>query len=508
MITADNDVSPAAELRRSGDVTVLVCLAATTVLVHVLTGHQYGFHRDELATLEDARHLAWGFVAYPPITPFFGRLSLILFGTSLTGFRFFAAVAEAVALVFIGLMARELGGRRGAQLVAFAAGVPFCLIGGALMQYVSFDYLCWVLVTYFVIRLLKTEDARWWLAIGAAIGFGMMAKYTMGFFVIGIVVGVVATPARKYFASKWLWLGVVLSILIFLPNLIWQAQHHFISLDFLKHIHERDIRWGRTQDFLPGQLRLTLLALPLALAGLYFYLIAAPGRRFRMLGWMYVVTLLLFVVAKGRWYYMGGTYPMLFAAGAVWGETWLSSIGRGWAWTVRGLAWTALVCDVILMATIALPSAPVNSARWKFAAKNNGDLVEELGWPELTGEVARIRESLPADERARSGILAANYGEAGALALYGPGYHLPRPISGINSFWAKGYGDPPPGTLIVLGFSQRFRDANFSSCELAGHVPNPYGVENEETHDHPDIYVCRGMKQSWPEFWKDFQYYG
>jgi hypothetical protein len=512
MIDADRRVPPAegqARLGRgSGDLAILICIATATVLVHVLTGHQYGFHRDELATLEDARHLAWGFVAYPPVTPFFGRLSLSLFGTSLAGFRFFAAVAQAVALVVIGLMTRELGGRRGAQLVAVAAGIPFCLGGGALMQYVSFDYLSWVLVAYFVVRLLKSEDARWWLAIGAAIGLGMMTKYAMGFFVVAIVLGVVATPTRKYFASKWLWLGVVLSILVFLPNLIWQAQHHFISLDFLKHIHERDIRWGRTQNFLPEQLRLTLLAFPLGLAGLYFYLFAAAGKRFRMLGWMFVATLVLFVVAKGRWYYMAGTYPMLYAAGAVWGETWLASIGRAWGWTVRGLAWAALTCDVVLIAAIALPSAPVNSARWKFAAKNNGDLVEELGWPELTAEVARIWESLPADMRARSGILAANYGEAGALALYGPGYQLPRPLSGINSFWAKGYGDPPPETLIVLGFSDRFRAAHFSSCELTGHVPNPYGIENEETHEHPDIYVCRGMKQSWPEFWSDFQYYG
>src|ERR1700749_2348321 len=154
---ADRRIGQAAvnEPRRSGDVTVLICIAATTVLLHVLTGHQYGFQRDELATLEDARHLAWGFVAYPPVTPLFGRLSLILFGTSLAGFRFFAALAQAMALVFIGLMARELGGRRGAQVVAVAAGVPFCLGGGALMQYVSFDYLCWVLVAYFVVRLLK-----------------------------------------------------------------------------------------------------------------------------------------------------------------------------------------------------------------------------------------------------------------------------------------------------------------------------------------------------------------
>ena len=497
-----------AEPRLSGDLALLIALAAATVVVHVFTGHQYGFQRDELATLEDARHLAFGYVAYPPVTPLFGRLSLILFGTSLGGFRFFAAVAEAVALVFIGLMARELGGRRGAQLVAAGAGVAFALGGGALMQYVSFDYLCWVLVSYFVVRLLTSDDPRWWCAIGAAIGFGMESKYTMGFFVIAIVAAVVLTPARKYFGSKWLWVGVALSIVVFLPNLIWQAQHHFVSLDFLSHIHKRDVGEGRADGFWPQQLQLTLLATPLALAGLYFYLIAPAGRRFRMLGWMYVVTLVAFAVAKGRWYYMAGAYPSLYAAGAVWGEQWLAARGSGLRWGLRTAAWMALLCDAALVGVIAMPSAPVNSPRWKFAAKNNGDLVEELGWPELTAEVARIWDSMPAEERAHAGILAANYGEAGAINLYGPALGLPRSISGVNSWWAKGYGNPPPETLIVLGYSEKWRQQTFSSCQLAGHTPNPYGIENEETGDHPDIYICRGLKRSWPEFWRDFQYYG
>jgi 4-amino-4-deoxy-L-arabinose transferase-like glycosyltransferase len=487
---------------------MLVAIALATIVVHLAVGSRYGIHRDELATLDDARHLAWGYVAYPPVTPFFGRISLTLFGTSLVGFRFFAFVVEAIAVVLTGLMARELGGRRGAQLVAAAAAVPFCLAGGALMQYVSFDYLCWVMTAYFVVRLLKTEDPRWWAGIGMAIGLGMMTKYTMGFLVIGIVVGVVATDARKYFSSKWLWIGVGLSVAVFLPNLIWQARNHFVSLDFLSHIHARDVRIGRTKDFLPQQLEMTLLAFPLAVAGLYFYLLAPAGRRFRMLGWMYVVPLVLFVIAKGRAYYLAAAYPMLYAAGAVWGEQLLKSAGRAGAALVRGLAWTALVADIAIAFAFTLPVAPVNSAWWQRAVKIQGDFAEELGWPELVQEVARIRDSLPAQDRAHMGILAANYGEAGAINLYGPGYRLPQALSGINSFWRRGYGDPPPETLIVLGYSDRFRAANFSSCQLAGHTPNPYHIENEETRDHPDIYVCRGLRQSWPEFWSDFQYYG
>jgi 4-amino-4-deoxy-L-arabinose transferase-like glycosyltransferase len=492
----------------TSDTALLLYIALATVVVHWFTGKRYGFHRDELATLEDARHLAWGYVAYPPVTPFFARLSLLLFGTSLTGFRFFAAAAEAGAVVLTGLMAREMGGRRGAQLVAAVAAVPFCLGGGALMQYVSFDYFFWVLAAYSVVRLLKSENPRWWLGIGSAIGLGMETKYTMGFFALGIVAGVLATDARKYLRSRWLWLGVALSILIFLPNVLWQAQNHFISLDFLKHIHERDVRIGRAKDFLPGQIEMTLLAIPLAAMGLYSALISKTGRRFRMLGWMYLVPLVLFVIVKGRAYYLAAAYPMLYAAGSVWGEQWLASMRRGWAITLRTLAWIALTVDIAIIMAVALPTAPINSRWWDVSNKIQGDFREELGWQELVETIAKVRDSLPAQDRARLSVLAGNYGEAGAINLYGPNYGLPRAISGINSFWQHGYGDPPPETLIVVGLSPQFLEENFASCEVVAHTWNRYGVKNEETEDHPDIYVCRGLRKPWPEFWRDFRYFG
>jgi hypothetical protein len=491
----------------SRDLAILVYMALGTVLVHALTGNRYGFQRDELATLDDARHLAWGYVAYPPVTPFFGRLSLLLFGTSLAGFRFFAGLAQATAVVLTGLMARELGGNRGAQLVAAAAGIPFCLGGGALMQYVSFDYLFWTLTAYFVVRLLKSDDARWWVAIGSAIGLGMLSKYTMVFFVTGLTAGVLLTQTRRHLASKWLWLGIAAAVLIFLPNLIWQSQHGFVSLDFLRHIHERDVGMGRTRHFLPEQLELTLAAFPLWIAGLYFCFFSPAGRRYRLLGWMYVVPLLLFVVAQGRAYYLAGAYPMLYAAGAVWGESWLASLRRPSARAVRAIV-SVLIADMFVAAAITLPIAPVNSTWWKAAIKLNGDFPEEIGWPELVETVAKIRDSVPQEDRARLGILGTNYGEAGAINLYGPRYGLPSAISGVNSFWERGYGNPPPETLIVIGLSRRYLETKFASCEVAGHTWNRFGVLNEETRDHPDIFACRHLRQSWPEFWKNFRYFG
>jgi len=225
-----------------GDLVPLFAIALSALLLHFLTGNRYGFNRDELSLLDDARHLSWGYVAYPPVTPLFARLSLLLFGTSLPGFRFFSWLVQVIAVVLTGLMARELGGSRRAQIFAALAAVPFCLGGGALMTYISFDYLCWVLAAYFVIRLLKSGDPRWWLAIGVALGLGMLSKYTMGFFTLGIVGAVLLTDARRFLRSKWLWLGVAISILLVLPNLLWQARHHFVSLDFLRFIHERDVR--------------------------------------------------------------------------------------------------------------------------------------------------------------------------------------------------------------------------------------------------------------------------
>jgi len=493
------------------DTHVLILLALARLLLHLFTNGQYGFHRDELAVLDDGRFLAWGYVAYPPLVPLIGRIAVELFGPSLVGFRFFAALAQSVGMVFTGLMARELGGRRRAQIAAAlaAAIAPMSLIMGAMFQYIAFDYLWWVLLAYAVIRLLKSANPRWWLAIGATIGLGMMTKYTIVFFVAGLVVGVLLTPARRHLGSKWLWGGVGLSLLIFLPTLIWQIQHDFISLEFLSSIHDRDVAIGRADGFLAQQLFVSAnpFTLPLWLAGLAFFFFKEEGKPYRLLGWMYVVALILLAVARGRFYYLAPAYPMLLAAGTVVAERWFAShstrFGRnGWR-----LSWGALVVGAVFGGVLMLPIAPINSALWNMTSQVHDNFVEQVGWPDLVETTAAIFNDLPPDEQAQAGILAGNYGEAGAINLYGPAYGLPEAISGVNSYWLRGYGNPPPQLLIVLGFSQEQVDRVFETCEVAGQVSNRYGVANEETRFHPDIFVCRGLRQSWPEFWATFRYF-
>jgi hypothetical protein len=476
--------------------------AVIMVVVHTLTNGQYGFHRDELATIDDARHLAWGFVAYPPVTPAIARLAFVIFGNSLAGLRFFAALAQGAAIVLTGLMTRELGGKRAAQMVAAVAVAiaPISVVAGELFQYVTFDYLWWVAIAWMMIRLLKSEDPRWWVGIGAFVGIGMMTKYTMGVLVIAMAAGVLlasSSLARRYLRSGWLWAGVAVSIAIFLPNLWWQIQHHLISLGFLREIHARDVRIGRTSGFLLNQLFIpaSLMTVPLWVAGLWFFFFVEEGKRYRAIGWMFVFTFAILLAAKGREYYMGPAYPMLLAAGAVMWERWRP--------VARGFMWGALALGVLLT-PLLMPIAPVNSSLWNSVTSKFYDFREEVGWPDLVDTIAGIRDSLPGG----TAILAGNYGEAGAIDLYGPAHGLPNAISGINSYWLRGYGNPPPQTLIVVGLSRDFLERNFSSCEVAGHVTNRYGVKNEEATEHPDIYVCRGLLRAWPDFWKDFQYFG
>jgi 4-amino-4-deoxy-L-arabinose transferase-like glycosyltransferase len=254
------------------DNLILFAMALAAVLFHILLNGQYGFHRDELDFIMNPRQLDWGYVSYPPITPFFARIGLELFGESLRGLRVLPAIAQGIVMVLAGWMAHDMGGRRNAQiLAAFAVFIaPISLIGGTVIMYFAFDYLWWALVAFFLVRLLATDNPRYWLGIGAGIGLGMMTKYTMAFWVVGLIVAILITPARKYLRSKWLYFGAGLAFLLCLPNLIWQVQHDFISLDFLSAIHARDISWGRTDAFIPEQFYLSTnpLSLPLWLTGL------------------------------------------------------------------------------------------------------------------------------------------------------------------------------------------------------------------------------------------------
>ncbi len=489
---------------RFTDFQILLFVAAVRFVIHLLANNKYGFHQDALAFLANGQQLAWGYVAYPPLTPFIGRIGLELFGPSLVGIKAFAAGAQCIAMVFTGLMAKEFGGGRMAQVIAsVAAGIGIMSLGmSTLFQYITFDYLWWVLIFYCLIRLLKTENPGWWIGVGIFIGLGMMTKYTMAFLLPPLVLVVLLVPQlRRDLTSVWLWIGVGASILIVLPNFIWQVQHNFITLDFLNYISARDRDMGRADGFFTQQLYVNLnpVTLPVAIAGVYFYF-SEQGKKFRPLIYLFFGVLLLFAVAQGRFYYAAPLYPMLLAAGAVVGIDWLNTKNSIAQKRITRTSIGLLVVGAIIGGFIFVPVAPVQSAAWTIANDIHDNYYDQIGWEELVEITAEIytKESESTENLA---IMTSHYGSVSAFHIYGSGYDLPTAISPVNGFWLRGYGSTSPDGVLTIGYQLDQMETHFSDCKLVGRAENKYGIEKP----NPEIYLCQGNKASWDSIWEELQ---
>ena len=492
----------------SSELALLSGLAALYVVIHLLVNGQYGYFRDELAYRDDARHLDWGYVDHPPIAPLVGSLSRLFFGDSLLGFRLGPSLAIAATLFVVGLIARELGGGRLAQFIAVTGLFisPAYLLFGVLFQAVAFEQLFWAIVCLLVVRLVRTDNPKLWIAVGLMIGLSAQNKYSVAFFVVGLVAALLVTPLRRHLLTPWPWLGAGLALVIFLPNLVWLINHDFISLTYTRDINARDVSIGRADGFLTEQLYeiTNPLSLPLWLAGLYFLLF--KQKQYRLLGIVYIIVLVLLLVLHGRSYYLTPAYPVLFAAGGVMMEDWLSR-GPRVKWAYLGL----LIVGGLLVSPIGLPVLPVGSDPWRIIVKVNESYGEMTGWEDLTATVAEVYRGLPAQERADTLIFAGNYGEAGAMSLYGPAYDLPTTISPVNTYfyWSQ-QARLNANTYIVLGYTDRelgYLQTLWDEVQPAvTSITNRYGIENEETRY--GIYVCRRPKVALSQIWPSLRHFG
>jgi hypothetical protein len=301
---------------------------------------------------------------------------------------------------------------------------------------------------------------------------------------------------------------VAIALLIFLPNLLWQIHHDFISYHFLHSIHLRDVRWGRGDrlTFLFKQFFMcaNIYAAPLWIGGLVCYL---RSSRYRPLAWMYLIPAAYFLSAQGVFYYLAPAYPMLIAMGAAEGERWVATLSKLWRRVVKIIFFQGIAVAGAYAIALIVPLT-ASGPLMRYALRQNDALREEIGWDELVKTVAGIRDSLPPGQQASVGVLVGNYGEQGAIEMLGPAYHLPPPISLTNSAWLRGYPTPPPATLIVVGVSREDIDKIFTGCRLAGRNGNSAGVRNEESRYHPDIFLCGGPRLPWPEFWKKYRSFG
>jgi hypothetical protein len=470
---------------------------------------RYGFHRDELYFLDSARHLQASYVDQPVLTPLVARVSLWLFGVSLPGLHLWPALAAWATVVVAGLTAREFGGGRRAQLLAAVATatMPALLAIDHLFGPTAFDVLAWAGLAFIVARIGRTGDSRWWLAAGLVLGLGLANKHSVGLFALGLVAGALLSGGRRMLWNRWFAAGAVIAVAFTVPDLWWQVQHHWATIAMTRALNQENGGLGNIGNWVIGQLIMSAIALVWVwIAGLRF--LWRSGRPlWRALAWAYGLLFVFFALTTGaKIYYLAGAYVYLLAAGAVAIDGWLAA-RRGRA---RNLM-LATAISVAVAVPIVLPVLPVADSGWAYNV--NQELAESVGWPQLVGTVRRVWVSLPPGQRANAVIFTGEYGEAGAINELGRGTGLPQAVSGHNTYWWWGPGNPHASTVVAVapgpadvtgyaGYLRRF----FTRVRTAATLSNRYGVHNQEWGGH--VYVCTGPRHPWAQIWPRLRHYG
>jgi hypothetical protein len=510
---------PAAGRPVSGSGAPLIAwlLPAVTLAFHVATYAGYGYFRDELYYLANGEHLGFGYVEHPPLIGVIAWIVRSTLGDSLFAIRLLPAVAAAVTVWLTQATARELGGGRFAQalggLSAMLAPAFLGLFGLFTMN--AFDVVFWAALWWLAARCLRTGDDRWWLAFGVVAGVGLENKISVLFLGFGLVAGLVLSRRWDMMRSRWLWLGGAAAVLLFLPHVVWQFAHGWPTLEFMRNaVAHKNVALS-PGAFLGAEAVNTFGTLPVWLAGLGFLLLAPAARPYRPLGWAYLVVLGIMLTTNAKPYYLVPAFVAPFAAGGVAFER----LGGGRMGTIcRAAVVILVVASGIIAAPLAKAILP-EDAYVRYAAalgvsppqeerQSLGRLPQSFadmhGWRELADTVARVYHELPAGDQQHACVYASNYGEAGAIDLFGPRLGLPKAISGHNSYFLWGPRDCTGQVIIIIGGTREDHAADFTSLDLAATFTcidcMPY--ENNRT-----IWIGRGLKAPiravWPET-KDF----
>ena len=501
----------------SSDMFPAWLLAAAAIVLQMATNGRYGYFRDELYYLALSHHLAWGYVDLAPMAPFVLCISRTFFGESLHAIRLLPAVALGAEILITGLIARELGGKRFAVLLSCLAVLvaPVIVNNASRFSMNPFESLFWMGSIYFVLRAINHNQPQMLLWSGVLIGLGVENKHSTAFFLISLTAGILLTNERRWLRTKWLWMAAAIIILLALPNLIWQVQHGFptwIDLSNVKKIH-KNVELP-TVAFLKQQV-MTLLPINALvwIAGLGFLLFDREGKRYRVVAATYLVFLAIMDALHGKDYYLAPIYPMLFAAGGVLWQK-LVDAHSGLRWMKVAFPIVLLILGVIVY-PIILPILPPDRIAPYMQALGVGMprtethmesvlpqyFADEFGWPEMVAQVAEVYNKLPADERARTAILAGNYGSAGAIDFFGPRYGLPPSISAHQNYYYWGFRQYTSESLIMLNWD--LDDARYwcQNVEEGPKVDYPYTMSWE----HYTILICHGLKKPLAEAWSHFK---
>lgn len=479
-------------LPRFAAVPVGVVVGVQAVVLTALSG-RYGFHRDELYFRAAGTRPDWGYVDQPPVTPLLARLSTAVFGDTPSGLRVAATVAGVLTVVLVALIAREFGGGRGAQLFAAIATAlsAYVLVVSHMLSTNSTDMLLWTVIVLFGLRLLRTGDGRWWLAIGAAAGLAMANKWLVLLLLSGLGVGVLAFGPRQVLRTWWLAAGVGLAAVLAAPVVAWQASHGFPMLTVAGGISQDDGAENRIL-FVPMQLvYLSPVLVPVWIAGLLRPWRDPDTRWARAVVIAYPVVCLELLILGGKPYYSVPLLLPLVAAGAEPALRWLRN-GRA---TRRILLGAAAVVGVVISVLTGLPVVPAQSLEGPLLAVNK-EPGEQVGWPEFADAVQRAWAQIPAAEQGTAVILAGNYGEAGALEYYGPERGLPQVYSPHMSY--ADWGPPPDrmtGPVLMIG---RFESRLFTGCRVVATHHNAAGIDNDE--EGVELSLCTAT-EPWSRIW-------
>lgn len=496
-------------------------LAALKLVVHIAsTGwHGYGFFVDELYFLACAEHLDWGYVDMPAVLPVVTAAVRAVFGDSLFAIRIVPTLAGAGLVVATAAIARAMGGGWKAQGLAGIAVVcaPLWLVLHSFHSMNPIDTLLWPACALIIVRLADGADPRLWLLLGVLGGFAMNTKHTVALFAIGLAIGILSTALRSHLKTRWPWLGAAIAMLLFVPNLVWMVQHDFPHLEQLANIRAEGRNVGLSPLAFVAQQGLLIhpVAAPLWLAGLGWLLFGRSGRRYRALGIAFVVVIGLLIATDGRVYYPGPAYPMLLAAGGVVFERWATT-----AWRRRVLVgWAGLAAiGGALMAPMWVPIlSPEVYQRYRDVVGFDQVRIENhrlgplpqlfadrFGWPEMARVVADAYHALPPQDRARCGIFGQNYGQAGAIDLFGPELGLPKAVSGHLTYWMWGPRGHTGEVMLVMGDRRERLEELFETVEPVGRIEHRYSMP----YEHFDVFLCRGLQVPLDELWPRLKSYG
>lgn len=458
---------------------------AIKLAVSLAFANRYGWHGDELYFLAASHHLDFGYVDFPPIVPLVAGADQAIAAGSLMALRAAVALGGSAVLVLSALIARELGATSRAQVWAALALLlsPVFIASNALFHTATFDQLVWAAAILVFARLLRTQDHRLWLVIGVIVGLGFETKLTITALPVAMLLGLLLSKRGSMLLSPWPWVGAAIALLIFLPNLVWQATHDWISFAYVvSHRGHTDgpfaYWWQQLLVFFN-----VLFVVP-AIAGL---VALRKDERFGALVYAAIVVELVFFALGGKSYYAAPIYPVMYAMGAMW----LDARLRSRLWT--GVFATGSILVTLALAPALLPIAPVPS----------GVFYDEIGWPEFADQVKEAYDAVPSDQRANTMVLAHYYQEAAAIDFYGPDRGLPSAISPHLSYW---YWAPPrmdPHTVVMVNFTLEEGNRLFTECRQVGTVTNAQGIHNNQWG--APILVCSNpRKPLWTE-WRSLQ---